>query len=98
MTATKFQPSPAMRPLLLLCLKYGKVLLVIGSTYLLIASATAILAAAMPATFESPGRSLIESMSDYGALFAAGLALLGLELWVITFLLRAIPPDTSTTP
>lgn len=87
--------SPAMRPLLLLCVKFGKPLLLVGVTYLVVATATTALATATPDAFGPAGRSLVDNMNEHGLMLAGALAMLGLEVLVCSWLLRAIPSETT---
>lgn len=87
--------SPAMRPLLLLCVKFGTPLLLVGVAYLVVATATTVLATATPDAFGPAGRSLVDSMNEHGSMLAGVLAMLGLEVWACSWLLRAIPPEKT---
>lgn len=87
--------SPAMRPPLLLCVKFGKPLLLVGAIYLVVATATTALATAMPDGFGPAGRSLVDNMNEHGLMLAGALAMLGLEVLVCSWLLHAIPSETT---
>ncbi len=88
--------SPGMRPLLLAATKFGMPLLLVGVAYLCVATVTMILATVWPGAFGPAGRSLVFSMNEHGLMLAGALALLGLELWTCSWLLRAIPPEPAS--
>lgn len=88
-----FQIAPPMRRMLQLVLTLSRLLLFMGVAYLAIATAAMLLADAMPEAFGPAGRSLADAMDEHGFKLVGVLALLGLEAWLCSWLLRTAPAE-----